>query len=107
MPQWAVNRGKTLVTVQVFLVLLQHLRGCIVPRNIRSYPFESYVTKGRSPRGASLPPTESPLDSNRTHRYRLPHPPCLRGRPATPYKEVRVADRKELGVATEDLNPPL
>jgi hypothetical protein len=30
-----------------------------------------------------------------------------RARPATPYKEVQLADHKELGVATEDLNPPL
>ena len=30
-----------------------------------------------------------------------------RAHPATPYTEVRVADRKKLGVATEDLNLPL
>jgi hypothetical protein len=30
-----------------------------------------------------------------------------RARPATPYKEVRVADHKKLGAATEDMNLPL
>jgi hypothetical protein len=31
------NRGKTLVTVQVFLVLLHPLRGSILPRNIHTH----------------------------------------------------------------------
>jgi hypothetical protein len=34
----AVNRGKTLVTIQVFLVLLHHLRGGILPRNLTFIP---------------------------------------------------------------------
>jgi hypothetical protein len=35
-------------------------------------------------------------------RTAIPH-----ARPATHYTEVRVADRRESGVATEDLNLPL
>ena len=47
-PSWAaVNRGKTLIAIQVSVVLLRHLRGITLPASFSHTPVESYLIKGR------------------------------------------------------------
>jgi hypothetical protein len=51
MTDCAVNRRKTLIAIQGFPVLFRHLRGCMLVRNIHSYPSESLTWDALSPEG--------------------------------------------------------